>query len=101
MEQLERFAENEPEVNGFLVLGLVELHATEAASLIERAFAARRVDLTIMGDWVDAQVELGLLPAEEAEQRRPRELPQTPFPTTARGVVPPPIPSREIRQRVA
>ena len=43
MKQLERFAENEPEVNGFLVLGLVELRATEAVSLIERAFAARRV----------------------------------------------------------
>ncbi len=100
MEQLERFAENEPEVNGFLVLGLVELHA-EAASLIERAFAARRVDLAIMGDWVDAQVELGLLSAEEAEQRRPRELPQTPFPTAAPETVSPPVSSKEIRQRVA
>ena len=101
MEQLERFAENEPEINGFLVLGLVELHATEAASLVERAFAARRVDLTIMGDWVDAQVELGLLSAEEAGQRRPRELPETPFPTAAHETVSPPVSSKEIRQRVA
>ena len=101
MEQLERFAENEPEINGFLVLGLVELHATEAASLIERAFASRRVDLTIMGDWVDAQVELGLLSAEEAGQRRPKELPQTPFLTAARETVSLPVSSKEIRQRVA
>ncbi len=92
MEQLERFAENER---------LVELHATEAASLVERAFAARRVDLTIMGDWVDAQVELGLLSAEEAGQRRPRELPETPFPTAAHETVSPPVSSKEIRQRVA
>src|SRR6266702_6013884 len=101
MEQLERFAENEPEINGFLVLGLVELHAAEAASLIERAFASRRVDLTIMGDWVDAQVELGLLSAEEAAQRRPKELPQTPFLTAARETVSLPVSSKEIRQRVA
>jgi len=101
MEQLERFAENEPEVNGFLVLGLVELHATEAASLLERAFAARRVDPMVMGDWVDAQVELGLLSAEEAGQRRPRELPETPFPTAAHETVSPPVSSKEIRQRVA
>ena len=101
MEQLEWFTENEPEVNGFLVLGLVELHATEAASLIERAFAARRVDLMIMGDWVDAQVLLGLLPAEEAGQRRSKKLPETPFPTTAREVVAPPVSSRESRQHVA
>ena len=101
MEQLERFSENEPEINGFLVLGLVELHATEAASLIERAFAARRVDPMVMGDWVDAQVELGLLSAEEAGQRRPKELPETPFPTAAHETVSPPVSSKEIRQRVA
>ena len=101
MEQLEWFTENEPEVNGFLVLGLVELHATEAASLIERAFAARRVDLMVMGDWVDAQVLLGLLPAEEAGQRRSKKLPETPFPTTAREVIPAPVSSRESRQHVA
>jgi hypothetical protein len=31
----------------------------EAAPLIERAFAAKRIDLSVMGDWEDAQVELG------------------------------------------
>ncbi len=84
MKQLERFAENEPEVNGFLILGLVELHAIEAAPLIERAFAARRVDLMVMGDWEDVQVKLGLLLPEEAEQRRPKKLLETPFRSTPR-----------------
>ena len=82
MKQLERFAENEPEVNGFLILGLVELHAAEAAPLIERAFAARRVDFMVMGDWEDVQVKLGLLLPEEAEQRRPKKLLETPFRST-------------------
>ena len=64
--QLERFAENDEELNGFLVSDLVKLKALEAAPLIERAFAADRVDTFIMGDWYDVQVELGLMSREEA-----------------------------------
>jgi len=64
--QLERFAENDEEFNGFLVSDLVKLKAVEAAPLMERAFAADRVDTFIMGDWYDVQVELGLMSKEEA-----------------------------------
>ncbi|GAC1644113.1 MAG: hypothetical protein NVS4B12_08950 [Ktedonobacteraceae bacterium] len=64
-EQLERFEENEPDVNAFLVEALVELGAKEAAPLIERAFAEGYVDPMVMGDWEDVQVELGLKSAEE------------------------------------
>jgi hypothetical protein len=64
-ERLERFEENEPEVNAFLVEALVELGAKEAAPLIERAFAERYVDPMVMGNWEDVQVELGLKSAEE------------------------------------
>lgn len=60
MEHLERCAEQDPEVNGFLVTGLVDLHAIEAAPLIERAFAARRVDPCVIGDWEEVKVVLGL-----------------------------------------
>src|SRR5258708_1804472 len=79
MNQVERFAENEPEVNGFLIAGLVDLHATEAASLIEQAFAAGRVDPTIMGDWEVVQAKLGWHSPEAVGKLRARELPQTPF----------------------
>jgi hypothetical protein len=58
--QLERFTENDPSLNGFFISYLVDLRAVEAAPLMERAFAAGRVDLSILGDWEDAQVELGL-----------------------------------------
>lgn len=41
----------------------------EAAPLIERAFAADQVDLSVMGDWEDAQIKLGLK-TERAYPRR-------------------------------
>ena len=46
--------------NGFLIRYLIKLQAVEAAPLMERAFAADRADLSIVGDWEDAQVDLGL-----------------------------------------
>ncbi len=66
---LERFEALEPEVNGFLVLYLVDLEAVEAAPIMERAFEAGRVDPMVMGDWEDVQIELGLL--EERTTPRP------------------------------
>ena len=69
-ERLERFEENEPDVNAFLVLALVKLGAKEAAPLIERAFAEGYVDPMVMGDWEDVQVELGLKSAEEVTPKQ-------------------------------
>jgi len=69
-ERLERFEENEPGVNAFLVEALVGLGAKEAAPLIERAFAEGYVDQMVMGDWDDVQVELGLKSAEEVAPKQ-------------------------------
>jgi hypothetical protein len=63
--QLERFAEIEPDVNASTILALVELQAREAAPVIERAFAAKRVELQLMGGWDEVQIELGLKPPQE------------------------------------
>ncbi len=63
--QLERFTKNDPTLNGFLISYLVDLRAVEAAPVMERAFAADRVDLSILGDWQDAQVRLGLKATRE------------------------------------
>ena len=63
--QLERFAENDPTLNGFLVSYLLDLKAVESAPAIERAFAAGRVDISVAGDWEDVQVEFGLKSARE------------------------------------
>jgi hypothetical protein len=60
-ERLEAHAENDSELNAFLVSFLTDLGAVEAAPIMERAFAADDVDEFVSGDWEDIQVELGLL----------------------------------------
>ena len=60
-QQLSRFNELDPILNGSIISDLVDLRAVEAAPVIEQAFAAKRVDISILGDWEDTQIELGLL----------------------------------------
>jgi len=74
--QLELFGANETDFNGFLIASLVDLQATEAVPLIERAFALGCVDLTIMGDWDLVQVELGLKSPQEIQPRQHRLFPE-------------------------
>ena len=69
---LENFAENDYEINGFLISSLVKLKELDALPLIERAFAADRVDTFITGDWDNVQVDLGL---KEAPPEPPFSLP--------------------------
>lgn len=59
-QQLEIFGKNDRELNGFLISYLVDLQAIETAPLMQRAYAAGRVDEIVMGDWEDVQVALGL-----------------------------------------
>lgn len=59
-QQLEAYQKNNRELNGFLVSYLIDLEATETAPLMKRAYAARRVDKMVCGDWEDVQVALGL-----------------------------------------
>jgi hypothetical protein len=63
------FANNDPELNGFLVCYLLDLEAVEAAPTMEQAFAAKAVDVAFAGDWHDVQVTLGL-------KERPAVLPR-------------------------
>lgn len=54
-------AENEfPELNGWLVVALLDLDARESAAVIERAFEADAVDCSIVGDLYDVLEALGL-----------------------------------------
>ena len=61
--QLSWWVRHDPDLNAMLVHDLVELHAVEAAPVIQEAFAADAVD-TSYGDpdWEDVQVALGLIP---------------------------------------
>ncbi len=59
-QQLTHFAQQDPSFNGLLINDLIEIKGVEAAPVIEQAFAANQVDLTLQGDWEDVQVYLGL-----------------------------------------
>ncbi len=60
--QLEYFEEQNRTLNACIVSYLAcDLKAVTAAPIIEKAYAAGRVDLTVLGDWEDAQVYLGLI----------------------------------------
>ena len=87
--QLRWWARQDPDLNEMLVHDLVELHAVEAAPVIEEAFAADAVDMSYgADDWEDVQVALGLLP----ERITPRPVPVLPTrlrPTPAIRIVPP------------
>lgn len=48
------------DLNGFFVLGLVELKATEASELIEQSLTLGRANDEMMGSWAAVQVKLGL-----------------------------------------
>lgn len=58
---LELFEQNDETVNGFIISYLAELNARETAPLVERAFQSGRVDLSIMGDYEEFQIAVGLL----------------------------------------
>lgn len=69
-KQLEHFAENSNEFNASLIAGLAELKVVEAAPLIERAFAADKVDIMFIGDWDEVQVQLGLQTTQQLDDKR-------------------------------
>ena len=59
--QLQHFAQQADNFNGFLIGYLIDLQGVEAAPVIEQAFAANKVDILLQGDWEDVQIYLGLL----------------------------------------
>lgn len=69
---LEGYPQNDETVNGFLVASLADLGAVEKIDLIEQAFQAERVDESVIGDFEDVQVALGLLEERITPEDRPR-----------------------------
>ena len=89
---LENYPSQHPGLNGFLINSLIDLRAVEAASLMERAFAADSVDVSIMGDWEDVQIELGLLDERQTPKPHYVSLPDLLPPT-------PPLPAEATDQQ--
>ena len=76
--QLEHFQEQDKSLNAFLVGPLRDLRAVESAPVMERAFAADRVDIGVQGDWEDVQIDMGL--------RQERETPKPDYAASLLGV---------------
>lgn len=60
--RLERWPDQDPLTNAFLIGRLVDLGEASAAPLMKAAFDAGAVELAWNGDWEDVQVTLGLIP---------------------------------------
>ena len=58
--QLELYETNGEVLNSFLIMGLMDLQATEAIDTIRKAFLADCVDLIVQGDIEDVEIEMGL-----------------------------------------
>jgi len=59
-DALAKSKEEDKSLNGFIIANLLELKATEAAEVIERAFAADRVEVGVVGNWNMVRQELGV-----------------------------------------
>lgn len=72
---------NDPVFNAFLVIALLDLKAVEVAPVMERAFAAGRVDRLVVGSWDAVQVKLGLKPDVGRALPKSSLPPMSPSPT--------------------
>lgn len=79
---LEAYLSNDRTLNGFLVAFLADLQAAACSPLIEQAYLANRVDESILGDFEDFQVAVGLLERRLTPRRRKPRLPVPPRPIT-------------------
>jgi HEAT repeat protein len=76
MRVLENYAQaqRDPTLNAFLISELIDLGATQAAPLIQRAFAADAVDEMVAGDWLEVQKELKpIVPASPKRRHHRRK----------------------------
>jgi hypothetical protein len=65
------YAHNDPVLNGSIVISLAHLRQPATYAIVEEAFKAGQVDLTLMGDWEEFQVEVGLLEKRITEPKYP------------------------------
>ena len=86
-QQLEKFADNTPDFNGFLVMVLVgTLRAVESAATIEQAFLADRVTSDLVQNWDEAQVFLGLKAPPDFSNPLSESLTSPPNPDASKAI---------------
>ena len=59
-EKLKSCQKSDPTLNGFLISYLIELNATESIDVIRQAYERESVDLSVLGDFEDVEISLGL-----------------------------------------
>lgn len=59
-DALRHYPDNSKFHNTFLVSGLLDLKAVEAVDLLEQVYQAKAVDEMFVGNWAQAQIDLGL-----------------------------------------
>jgi Protein of unknown function (DUF1186) len=69
-QQLQKFTENSADLNAYLIGGLIDLKAIESVAVMEQAFQQKCVEESIVGDWDEVQVDLGLKTREEVPLKR-------------------------------
>ncbi|HEY6542672.1 MAG TPA: hypothetical protein VIZ18_17135 [Ktedonobacteraceae bacterium] len=101
VKQLQLFEQEDEELNALLISDLADMKAMEALPLIERAFAADRVDTSIV-ELDDVYVDLGLKEREEKPPLSLEELinsftnfPASKFSPSDFEIVPPDFPGDE------
>ncbi len=67
IRELEKYAENSPALNAFLINYLVNAEA-DMEELVAQVFAAGRVDEDIAGSWKEVQVRLGVRLSDNLQQ---------------------------------
>jgi len=58
---LKEYFKNDETLNAFVISYLADLKAVESIHLVEQVFESGNVDITVMGDYEDFQIALGLL----------------------------------------
>jgi hypothetical protein len=58
--QLELYEQNDPELNGYLISHLIEMKSTVSMPLIKEAYQGNCVDYSIIGDYEDVEISMGL-----------------------------------------
>lgn len=96
-QQLARYKNNDPTLNGAVVGFLLDMKATESLDLIREAYHQECVDLTMLGDLEDVEIEFGV------RQQRSSPRPQLfggfkapPVPKTPEPPVPEPAEKKKV-----
>jgi hypothetical protein len=76
VERLGLHRQNDPTLNAFIIVPLLDLRAVDAADAMQRAFEDRCVDTEVIGDWDNVRKALGLAPAERAVRRQRKSKPR-------------------------